>query len=220
LRDAEETATRILEDASLQAEQIKQEALAEIEQWWEMKRREAEQLFAQTEEQARQEGFASGLEEGKAFIIREEQQTIQTARDVLESAYREKEQIIAEAEPFLVELSMEVAKKVIGEELSTTPDKILELARRVLRRSRVHGQITLCVNHRYFDFLEEHRSQLLALLDGQAELSIYPDYTVHDEGCIIRTPLGSVDARIDTQLQEIKQVLLDIARGSETDERT
>jgi flagellar assembly protein FliH len=220
LLDAENTANRMLEDAAAQAEQLKQQALAEIAEWWEQKRQEAEQLFRETEAEARQAGFAQGVEEGKAFVIREEQQTIQTARDVLESAYRAKEQIIAEAEPFVVELSMEVAKKVIGQELSGAPEKILELARRVLRRSRVQGQITLCVNHRYFDFMEEHRHQLLALLDGQAELSIVPDYTVQDEGCVIRTPLGSVDARIDTQLQEIKQVLLEIAQGSETDERS
>ncbi|NGQ94007.1 flagellar assembly protein FliH [Brevibacillus sp. SYP-B805] len=220
LLDAEKTANRMLEDAAAQAEQLKQQALAEIAAWWEQKRQEAEQLFQETEAEARQAGFAQGVEEGKAFVIQEEQQTIQTARDVLESAYRAKEQIIAEAEPFVVELSMEVAKKVIGQELSEAPEKILELARRVLRRSRVQGPITLCVNHRYFDFLMEHRQQLLALLDGQAELSIFPDYTVQDEGCVIRTPLGSVDARIDTQLQEIKQVLMEIAQGSETDERS
>jgi flagellar assembly protein FliH len=57
-------------------------------------------------------------------------------------------------------------------------------------------------------------------LDGQAELSIIPDYSVQDEGCVIRTPLGSVDAKIDTQLKEIKQVLLEIARGSEAYEAT
>ncbi len=220
LRDAEETAARILEDAARQADQLKQQAMAEIEGWWAGKQQEAEALFQETLAQSQEQGYAVGLEEGKQYVIQEEQETIQQAKELLGEAYREKGKIIAEAEPFLVELSIEVAKKVVGAELAAAPEKILELVRQVLRRSRVHGQITLCVNHRYFSFMEEHRDQLLALLDGQAELAIYPDYTVHDEGCVIRTPLGSVDARIDTQLQEIKQVLLDIARGSETNEHS
>jgi flagellar assembly protein FliH len=215
LRDAEETAQKILREATELADQVKQQALSEIERWWEEKRREAEELFQQAMAEGKEQGFAIGHEEGRQQALMEEQASVQAARDVLTAAYAEKEKIIAEAEPFVVELSMEVAKKVIGMELSTSPETVLEMARRVLRRSRVHGHITVCVNHRYFDFIQENREQLLELLDGQAELSIYPDHTVHDGGCVIRTPLGSVDARIDTQLSEIKQVLLEIARGSE-----
>ncbi|MFY0542788.1 flagellar assembly protein FliH [Brevibacillus sp. H7] len=215
LRDAEETASKMLHEAAQQAELLKHQALAEIEQWWQERRQEADGLFQQTLEEARQQGFALGREEGKLQAMQEEQEAVQTAKHVLAQAFAEKERIIAEAEPFLVELSMEVAKKVIGDELNTSPEPVLEIVRRVLRRSRVHGDITVCVNHRYFDYVQEHRTQLLALLDGQAELSIYPDHTVRDGGCVIRTPFGSVDARIDTQLAEIKQVLLDIARGSE-----
>lgn len=215
LRDAEETAQRIIVESAKQVELQQLQAQSEMDKWWEQKRLEADRLFQETAERAKQEGFMLGVEEGKAHVLQEEQQTIQGARNVLALAYEEKEKIIAEAEPFLVDLSMEVSKKVIGDELSSSPEKILEVVQRVLRRSRVHGQISLSVNHRYFEYIEEHRTQLLSLLDGQAELAILPDHTVYDEGCVIRTPLGSVDARIDTQLSEIKQALLEIARGSE-----
>ncbi|MFD2371295.1 flagellar assembly protein FliH [Brevibacillus sp. GCM10020057] len=215
LQDAEETAQKILQQASEQAEQMKRQAMAEIEQWWKQKNSEAEAMFQQVREQASSEGHDSGYEAGKQLAYEEETSALEKARAILEQAYREKEQIIAEAEPFLVELSMDVARKVITAELQHSPEQVLELARKVLRRSRVHGTITVCVNHRYFDYVQEHRAQLLELLDGQAEVSIYPDYTVQDGGCVIRTPLGSVDARVDTQLAEIKQALLEIARGSD-----
>lgn len=38
-----------------------------------------------------------------------------------------------------------------------------------------------------------------------------PDSTVKDRGCVIRSSFGSVDARIDTQLAEIKKELVRIA---------
>ncbi|MBO8162454.1 MAG: flagellar assembly protein FliH [Brevibacillus sp.] len=220
LRDAEETAQKLLDEAVRQAEEMRQQAREEIEQWWKEKQQELAELAEQVRRDAHAEGFAQGRDEGRAAAREEEQEHIQKARDVLEKAHLDKEEIISEAEPFLVGLSVEIAKKVIGEELRASPEKIVSMVQNVLRRSRVHGQITLCVNHRHYHWVEEHRSQFLALLDGEAELIVLPDYSVHDDGCVIRTPFGSVDARIDTQLTEIKHALMSIAKGREADEHT
>ncbi|MGN7470233.1 flagellar assembly protein FliH [Brevibacillus sp. SAFN-007a] len=216
LTDAEETAQSILRQATEEAERLKQQAALEIEQWWEQKQQEASELFRATQEQAAAEGHEKGFADGKRQAYEEEGQALSEARAILEQAYRSKQQIIAEAEPFLVELALEIAKKVIGQELQQNPEQVLEIAKKALRRSRVHGEITICVHHSYFHYVSEQRAQLLALLEGQAELSIYPDYTIADGGCVIRTQLGSVDARVDTQLEEIKQALLAIAGGRET----
>ncbi|GAA4700755.1 hypothetical protein GCM10023228_00370 [Brevibacillus fulvus] len=215
VRDAEEMAEKIMQEAVQQAEQLKQQARQEIEQWWKQKQEEAERLYAATFEEAKENGYAAGLDEGKTLVLQEEREKIEAAAELVRSAHQKKEQIIAEAEPFLIELSTQIAKKIIGDELESSPEKIRDHVIRVLQRSRIHGEITLCVNHKNHALMEENRAQLLSILEGQAELIIYPDYTVQDDGCVIRTALGSIDARIDTQLSEIKQVLLEIARGSE-----
>lgn len=220
IHDAEEMAKRILADATQQAAQMREAAEAELQEWTTAKHKEAEAQLAEERQQALQEGYQTGVLQGKEQALAEEHQSIEAARQLLESAYAEKRKIIAEAEPFLVELSTQIAKKVIGEELALSEEKKLDLLGRYLQRSRVHGEITLCVNQRDYPFMQEHRQQLASLLDGQAELMIFPDYTVKDEGCVIRSPFGSIDARIDIQLSEIKQALLEIARGSDTNEPT
>lgn len=53
------------------------------------------------------------------------------------------------------------------------------------------------------------------LLIRKAELQILPDSTVKDMGCVIRSSFGSIDARIDTQLAEIKKSLVRIALDAE-----
>lgn len=218
LRDAEEMAKRILAEAAELAEFQKNQSEAEFQSWMDEQRRLAADQIEQDRQLAIQQGHQLGLTEGKQQALNEEQQTIQTAKQILEHAFLEKKTIIAEAEPFLVGLSTQIAKKIIGEELAMAQEKKLELVGRYLRRSRVHGEIALYVNQADYYLFAEQRQQLSALLDGQAELQIFPDHTVKDEGCVIRTPLGSIDARIDTQLIEIKQALIEIARGSETDE--
>ncbi|MED1670103.1 FliH/SctL family protein [Brevibacillus laterosporus] len=203
-------------DASTQAEQMREQARQEIAEWWEQQQKEAEEMAKETKEMARVEGYTLGQEQGLENARLEQEENVQKAKDVLTQAYQTKESIIAEAEPFLVELSLEISRKIIHDELVLAPEKVVEIVRQALKSSRSHGVVSILVNHKLYPFVEEHREQLLSLIDGQAELGIYPDYAVEDEGCIIRTAYGSVDAKIDTQLKEIKQILMDVARGSES----
>jgi len=55
------------------------------------------------------------------------------------------------------------------------------------------------------------REELLKGLNGQVELMIFPDSLIIDDGCIIKTLSGTLDAKIDTQLEEIKKNIIDIA---------
>lgn len=57
LQDAEETAQGQLREAMEQAEKIRQDALAEIEQWWENKRQEAAALFPKSKHKPENKGF-------------------------------------------------------------------------------------------------------------------------------------------------------------------
>ncbi len=125
-----------------------------------------------------------------------------------------REQIIQEAEPFLVELSCAIAEKIIGQQLTLAPEMAIELIRKSLSRRREQGVITLCVAPGQLAFVQAAREELHFAIDSQAELQILPDSTVKDNGCVIRSAYGSIDARIDTQLAEIKRELMHLAHHS------
>ncbi len=90
-----------------------------------------------------------------------------------------------------------------------------EMIRKVLARRREKGMIALCVSPSQFSYIQDARDELLLHIDSQAELQIIPDGSVQDHGCVIRSSFGSIDARIDTQLNEIKQALQDLAIRNE-----
>lgn len=207
LTDAKEFAERQVREAAEEADRLLAEAKEQIEAWWEERRQQDEDLV----EAIRAEGFNQGYEEGKAHAEETLQQNINEMMDeasnVLELAYSEKEAIIQEAEPFVVELSCAIAEKVIDKELSLDPEYMLSLIKQSLARKREQGVITLCVAPAYFAFVQAAREELGLSVDSQAELQILPDPTVLDRGCVIRSSFGSVDARIDTQLKEIKKEL-------------
>ncbi|RCX21310.1 flagellar assembly protein FliH [Fontibacillus phaseoli] len=215
LYDAKEFAESQVRAASEQAEQLLAEAREQIEAWWNERREQDEHLV----EAVKSEAFNEGYEEGKLQVEQALQAKIEEmmaeASSVLEQAYLEKERIIQEAEPFLVDLSCAIAEKVIDKQLDLEPDYTVELIKQSLSRKREQGILALCVAPSQFAFVQAAREELSLVIDSQAELQILPDPSVQDRGCVIRSSFGSVDARIDTQLAEIKKELLRISRQTE-----
>lgn len=215
LEDAREFAERQVREASNEAERILAEANEQIDSWWQERRLQDEHLV----EALKSEGYDTGYREGSEKVLADLQdqisQMMEEAQTVLKQAYLMKEQIIQEAEPFLVELSCAIAEKVIDKQLTLESDYVIDLIKSNLSRKREQGVITLCVAPKYFSFVQAAREELGAAIDSQAELQIIPDSTVHDRGCVIRSSFGSVDARVDTQLTEIKKELIRIALDDE-----
>lgn len=214
ISDAQNFAEERIREAGEQSEQLLAQAEADIDAWWLEKRLEDERHS----EASRQAGFEQGYAEGQAHaeqaLQQEWESRLEEANAVLKSAYEMREQIIQEAEPFLVELSVSISEKVIGRQLSEAPEMALELIRKALSRRREQGVIALCVAPGQLAFVQAAREELNLVIDSQAELQIIPDASVKDFGCVIRSAYGSIDARIDTQLSEIKRELVQLANQS------
>lgn len=215
LTDAREFAERQVREAAEEAERLLQNAQDMISSWWEERREQDEHLIEAVKAQAFQEGFEEGRERAEQEMQQRIHDMMTEAQLVLSQAYEAKDQIIQEAEPFLVDLSCGIAEKVIDKELGEQPELVMSLIKKTLSRKREQGVITLCVSPAQFDFIHTAREELVLSIDSQAELQILPDATVRDRGCVIRSSFGSVDARIDTQLTELKKELLRLALHDE-----
>jgi flagellar assembly protein FliH len=196
------------EQLLLEFAQLKERTQHELDEW---RTREEESFRSQLEEEKRrgyEEGYQLGIEDGNQHAKEQYQIHLQKAAHILEQAYQEKAAIIQEADPFVIELTMEIAKKVIQQELKTDPDALLHIIKQTLSSVYETNSISIGVAPEDFSFVQKQREQLLAMDNGQVEIKVFPDYSIQQGGCIIRTSSGSVDARIDVQLSEIKKVLL------------
>ncbi len=215
LEDAKEFAEKQVREASEEAERMLKEAREQIDTWWQEQRQQDEHLIEAMRSQGFQQGFDEGKVQAELDLQVQIEQMMKEAQEVLQEAYVAKDQIIQEAEPFLVDLACGIAEKVIDKQLTVEPEHTLELIRQNLSRKREQGMIALCVAPEQFAFVQAAREELSLSIDSQAELQILPDATVKDKGCVIRSSFGSVDARIDTQLSEIKKELIRIALEDE-----
>ncbi|OBZ18385.1 flagellar assembly protein FliH [Bacillus sp. FJAT-27264] len=215
LKDAKDFAEGQVRDASLEAESIVEAAKAEAEEWWQQRREQDEHLVEAVKSEAFQQGYQEGIQQAEEEMQRKLAEMMEEARAVLQEAYKARDVIIQEAEPFLVELSCDIAEKIVDKQLTLEPQFAMELIRKNLARKREQGLISLCVSPAQFAFVNAAREELALAVDSQAELQILPDSTVKDQGCVIRSSFGSIDARIDTQLAEIKKELVRIALDTE-----
>lgn len=211
LQDAREAADDLLRMASEEAERVRAAAQEEIAAWWNGRREEDEALAEESRKSGFDLGYREGFAQAEAEAKRQYETLIEQAATLVREAHEMKERIIAEAEPFLVELSTAVAKKIIGEHLAVDPAWTKSHISQILRRRRERGLITLLVAPSEIAKIQDARGELAMLLDSEADLAIVPDTSVDEGGCVVRTGFGSVDARIDTQLAELKAALMEVA---------
>lgn len=211
LRDAERTAQDLIREAQESIDAMRSAAEQEIRAWWESRRAEDEQVVQEAGQRGYDEGYQAGLLRGEEEARLAWDSRMQEARRLLEQAYATKDSVIAEAETFVVELSCAIAGKLLSEHLATAPESSMKLFAQALSRRKEQGVITLCVAPDQFGFVQAAKDELSLSIDAQAELQIVPDATVNPGGCIVRSTFGSTDARIDTQLAEVRAELLRIA---------
>ncbi|MBO9598049.1 MAG: flagellar assembly protein FliH [Cohnella sp.] len=218
LLDAEQSADQMLHDTVAETNAMREQTQQEIDQWWSERRLQDEQVTEEARLSGLEQGFREGAMQAETAVREQYHDTLKEAQAVLEQAYELKQRIILEAEPFLIELSTAIAEKIIDRQLTIDPEWIVKMTQDVLARRREKGTITLCVAPAHFAYLQDAREEFLLSIDSQAELQIIPDASVTDHGCVVRSAFGSIDARIDTQLTEIKAALRQIAlRGEETE---
>ncbi|MGG3564721.1 FliH/SctL family protein [Neobacillus rhizosphaerae] len=216
IQEAEAEAQAILENAEKNARLLESAAEEKISQWWNENHQKLEDLSLEAEQKGYQEGYTTGKQEAEFEVLREFQGKMEQVQFLLEQAYEHKAAIISEAEPFLLELSTVIATHIIKTELTSNQNQFVELIKQHILRFKEKEFITICVHPDDFDFIQSQRAHLVAVVNGETEIKIIPDHSVSTKGCIIRTAYGSVDARIDTQIEEIKKVILEARREPES----
>ncbi|WHY88406.1 FliH/SctL family protein [Neobacillus novalis] len=206
------------EQVEIELAEQKAQIAAELAEW---KNKEQAQFLLLLEEEKKrgyQEGYQNGFDEGKEHANLQYRELIEHASAILEQAFQEKQAVIQEAEPFVIALSVEIAKKVLQQELQLNQEALLPMIKQSLSSVYETTSLTISVAPSDFSLVQKQREQLLSVVNGKIEIKIVPDYSVQQGGCMIHTSSGSVDARIDVQLSEIKKALLTYQQELETSE--
>ena len=159
-------------------------------------------------EELRKEAFQSGFAEGERVGAENGMRQMQGAIASFGQAAREltsiKPRLRAEAERELVALSLAIARRIIHRELHVDPTTVLAIVRACLQQfDRVEIQ-RLTVSPEDLDAVAAYFKESPA-----PNLKLVADPSVSRGGAVFQTNQGELDARIETQLQEIEYGLAD-----------
>ncbi len=106
-----------------------------------------------------------------------------------------------------ISLAVVIARHIIERELSNDTNLVFELVRKAIKSIDEESLFKIAVNPDDYKILEHFRLDLLNDKTLANKIEISPDAEVGPGGCILHTDAGIVDARVDTQLHKIKELM-------------
>ena len=216
IRQKEEHASQMLRQAKIEAEIVKQEAKAAADKVMDVAKNRAEQIH----EEARQQGYDQGVEEGRkagAEQIRQEQHQIlvdanaAAERTISEARESCKDYVIG-AENTIAEMVMRIANKVLPQHFIDVPQLILPLVREALQKVKDQPHVEVHVAPEAYELVMMAQSEFQAQLEGSATLSVKSDESLKTGDCLLESPNGVVDAGLATQLQLVEQAVRNVMK--------
>lgn len=184
LCEAKQKAESILRQAELEAQQIRQQAQGEADA---------------TYQKAQQDGLAAANAETQSMLS--------TAKSILEEVQAWKEAMFEQGEMMMLRLVIEIAQTMFGDGLPLDPDTLGQTFSRALNQAKTLGNLRIFVHPEDAAVLTTHWNKLQGAIGGQ-QVELIPSEVIKRGGCYIDGQFGSVDARVETQFETIKESLL------------
>jgi flagellar assembly protein FliH len=160
-------------------------------------------------EQRALEAYQSGVRDGEALGMQKAQGQVRDAVERLAATVSEvadaRGEVIRQAEEDIVQLSIEIARRILHRELSIDTSALGALIRAALEKLRSQEIYRVRVH----PDLEPLVRACLQQIGRDAGIEIVGDVAQSRGGAVFEISRGALDASVDTQLREIERGLAD-----------
>ena len=153
----------------------------------------------------------AAAKEGYQECLQTAQEDLERVKESLSAFFNAKQEIYDNIAPDILEISLDIAKKIIKKESIENPDVILNNIKDIMKGlSKEEAKITLRVNPSQAAMLKNDVPEVADSLGLEAKIIIVADETITEGGCLVTTTNGVIDATIESQLAIISEVLKEI----------
>lgn len=198
---AKEEAALILREAELEAERIMEEA-----------REKAQNLFNEAEQKAKEEGYRYG----ETLAQQHYNDLLAEAQDFKDRSKTEYEATMACLEQDIIQLVLNIAAKVVGDEIKNNSEAILGIVRETIHSCSNREHVVLKVSGEDYEYVLSNEEKLRSMIKDLNELEIKKDNTLSKGSCIIDTGFGSVDGSCDTRMEIIRNAFFEILQDGDS----
>ena len=185
VKKAQEEASRIVEDAKIEQENLKKNGYSE----------------------GYTKGEEEGYNEGKAEVDR----LIERIHKIFEGVMSRREEILSETEQQIVELVILMTRKVVKIISENQKSVVMANVLQALKKVKGRGDVNIRVNLSDMKLTHEHVQDFIKQVENIKGITVLEDSTVDKGGCVVETDFGAIDARIQSQLSELETAILEIS---------
>ena len=190
-------AQEVLEAARREAENLKSQAMIEVQQ-------ELEAMKNRAYEEGKAQGYDDGYGEAVAQVEEQKNQLAQE-RKRLEAEYQD---LVEELEPRFVEALTDIYEKVFRVDLKKEQNIIMHLISSTMHKIEGSNTYLIHVSKEDYPYVSMKKNEVLVTsVSANASVEIVEDMTLGANDCIIETDGGVFDCGLGTQLEELSQKL-------------
>lgn len=192
-----------------EAKQIIEQAQVESEKLIETAKNQAQEESDAIREQARQEGYDAGNKQGYEDGTRSLEEKVKAVDIFSKSQFDIKHNIVKSAELDIVDLVIAIAKKVCKKTLDDDINVLKTITEDAIKQLKDKESITITIHPDLAEKIYSISEELKVDIPKLEHIKVIEDINVSPDGTIVETPLSRVDCRLQTQLNQIAEKLME-----------
>lgn len=202
--DAQKEAQGIIENGRLEVEQLKESVKKELET---LKKETYDAAYEDGNNQGYEDGYNAGYEKGYQAAYDANKSVAEDLQNVLVSFEEQRQDEMIRSLDDLKLLALEIAGKIIDQRLNDDQDIYLRMIEKALETFRSYSWVDIYINDQpqLAAYIESSLAERMA--SSSKNLRVRMKEEMPRGFCNVETDAGVVDVSIQTQLEQIKEVL-------------
>ena len=182
---------------------MKRNVNEEMKQYRQMQIQSIQDEIERLKETAKQEGYQSGYEEGKGLFHEYSENLLKSINDL----GKNKQEDLFKKRDFIIQLSLEIAEKIIGQQIQENTHIFDSLFMEVIEKITEKDHVSITINPDDKAILESLKERFEEKFKDIQRLDIHTDKAIIRGGCTIETNLGFIDATVTSKLAILKKAI-------------
>ena len=167
-----------------------------------------ERRFQQMSDKSRKDGLQHGYNKGLEEGLDKAREVLQQLGQAVNDAITQRESLLQEAKQKILELVIQISRKVTYDAIKADPEITLDMISGVIEGLVDRSRLKIKVHPDHLPIVEQNIDKFLKGSATIKEIAIEPDPRVKYGGCFIETPTGDIDARLESQFEVIEEAIL------------
>ncbi len=170
-------------------------------------KRQVTEIKANAKKEGYETGFEDGFKSGKDAAKEEFSPFLNTTQELIESLSGFRKEMYEKVEREMVEMVLNLSKKVIDFEFSRREDAVQDMIRLAVQSVLDRESMVIKTHPTDKEYAESFRPELLHMFSEIKNITFVANSGIARGGCVVETNFGVIDARIEKLEEQIDRIL-------------